>query len=199
MIKWIDLLAKKGFGVGWRKWIWSCVSTTNFSIFIDRRPLLREGLGKEILFLLFTLLIDAFSRLLHFCLKKRVLKGSEVGTRGEVISHLQYVDNIECMAWEWSVFAILMEGDLSIPWLLELNLNLEKTTLICLNVKVGKVNRLAVSLGCKVDSLRTNYLGLPLDGNSNTIPLLFGILWLISLEVRLPNGRSLLSKGGAFL
>ena len=35
----LDMAMKlKGFGKRWRRWIWGCLSTTNFSIIVNGRP-----------------------------------------------------------------------------------------------------------------------------------------------------------------
>jgi len=68
------------------------------------------------------------------------------------------------------------------------NLNVAKFFLIWINIKEHKVFRLAVELGCKMESLTLNSLGLPLGGKH-----WFLAFWLsgmsTKLEVRLLNGR----------
>ena len=56
----LDMAMKlKGFGKRWRKWIWGCLSTTNFSIIVkvglEERFLLKGAFVKVILLPLFFL------------------------------------------------------------------------------------------------------------------------------------------------
>ncbi|XP_022132189.1 uncharacterized protein LOC111005109 [Momordica charantia] len=64
-----EVLAAKGFRHTWRKWIWGCISTTNFSIIINGRPR-----GKR-------------------TASRGLRQGFDVGNNSLAIHHLQFADD----------------------------------------------------------------------------------------------------------
>lgn len=118
MVNWEYLdavLEKKGFGGRWRMWIMGCVSTVNFSILINGRPRVKihakRGLRPDnpISPFLFSLTGDFFSRLVHYCCEKRMIWCFEVGSKKEVVSHLQYTDDT-------IIFCLNPKGNLDKWW-----------------------------------------------------------------------------------
>lgn len=93
------MMEQKGFGPQWRRWIKGCLSTVNFSIVINSRPwgkiLAKRGLrqGNTLSPFLFTLIGDSFSRMIHYCSQRRLIKGFGVGRQKVEVSHLQYADD----------------------------------------------------------------------------------------------------------
>ncbi|MDV3193947.1 MAG: reverse transcriptase domain-containing protein [Sweet potato little leaf phytoplasma] len=137
-----EIMRLKGFGNRWRRWIKGCLQNTNFSIMINRKPRGKIvasrgfGQGDPLSSFLFTILGDALSRTIHFCMERRILKGFQIWRNMEEIALLQYADDtiIFCpdegdllQNW-WDVLHMFMEGS-------GLSLNKRKTSLIGLNVE----------------------------------------------------------------
>ena len=104
----LDMAMKlKGFGKRWRKWIWGCLSTTNFSIIVNSRPrgkiIAKRDIrqGDPLAPFLFTIVGDALSCLIHYCNEKRNLKDFHFENLSDDLTHLQYADDtLLFSSWE---------------------------------------------------------------------------------------------------
>ena len=80
----------KGFGKRWRRWIWGCISTTNFSIIANGGPrgkiFAKRGIcqGDPLAHFLFTIMGDALRCLIHYCNEKRIIKGIHFESLAEI-------------------------------------------------------------------------------------------------------------------
>lgn len=88
------ILAAKGFGFIWRKWIRGCISSANYSIIINGRPrgklIASRGLrqGDPLSPFLFIMVVDVFSRLMSHATNNNLIKGFDIGNGSLAIHHL---------------------------------------------------------------------------------------------------------------
>ncbi|KAL4347618.1 hypothetical protein GQ457_17G007830 [Hibiscus cannabinus] len=99
--KFLELIMEKmGFGKRWRKWIRLCISTPSISVLVNGVPSkkfnIKRGLrqGCPLSPLLFNLVGEALSALLHKALEAGVLKGVQVGKSNLKFSHIQFADDL---------------------------------------------------------------------------------------------------------
>lgn len=98
---------------------------------------------------LFTIVGDAISKSVHFCLKKKILNGWLIGKDRAVISMLQYADdtlifypsNALDIARRWDILKLIMAGS-------KLALNMAKTCMIGINDDLPKKTNWANTFGC---------------------------------------------------
>ena len=99
----LDMTMKlKGFGKRWRRWIWGCLSTTNFSIIVNGRPrgkiFAKRGScqGDPLTSFLFTIVGDALRN------EKRTIRGFQFDNLSSDLTHLQYAnDALLLFLGEW--------------------------------------------------------------------------------------------------
>ena len=205
---------ENGFGRKWLNWIRWCVSTSSFSVLVNGTPYgffwssrgLRQG--DSLSPYLFVIRMEALSCLIDRVIEGGILSGCSInGRTGErlIISHLLYADNT-------LLFCGADEDQMAyLSWLLMwfeaiagLRINLNKSDIIPVG-RVTNVEVLALELGCKVETLPSSYLGLPLGAPHNSMAVWDGIeerfrKWLaswkrqyISKEARITLIRSTLS------
>ena len=173
-IRWdflLQTLERMGFGSKWIRWINWCISTASFSVMFNGSPTgffrssrgLRQG--DPLSPYLFVIGMEVLSCLLKRAVEGNFISGCRVGDRevGEmVISHLLYADDtiilceanseqLMCLRWTLMWFEAFSG----------LKINLNKSEIIPLG-RVDNVELLVAELGCRVGSLPTKYLGLPL-------------------------------------
>ena len=173
-IRWDFLLLtleRMGFGPKWIRWIRWCISTASFSVMFNGSPTgffrssrgLRQG--DPLSSYLFVVGMEVLSCLLKRAVEGNFISGCKLGNSegGEmVISHLLYADDtivfceakseqLMCLSWTLMWFEAFSG----------LKINLNKSEIIPLG-RVDNVESLAAELGCRVGSLPTLYLGLPL-------------------------------------
>ncbi|RVW55480.1 LINE-1 reverse transcriptase-like [Vitis vinifera] len=145
----VKVLQKMGFGSKWVGWMWSCLSSAKFSVLVNGVPA-----GE---------------------LWRGVLSGCNIrGGSGPSlnISHLFFADDT-------MVFCEAKKDHLTyLGWILfwfeaasGLRINLAKSEIIPVG-EVVEVEELAVELGCRVGTLPSQYLGLPL-GAPNRAPYIW--------------------------
>ncbi|RVX18907.1 hypothetical protein CK203_007154 [Vitis vinifera] len=133
-----------GFGSKWLGWMWSCLSSTKFSILVNGVPTgffpSSKGLcqGDHLSSYLFVLEMEVLDALIRRAVAGGYLSGCSIQAAS-------------C-----------------------LRINLDKSEIIPVGV-VEEIEEMAVELGCRVGSLLSQYLGLPL-GAPNKAPL-FGMGW----------------------
>ena len=173
-----QVMNRMGFGTRWLSWIKWCISTASFSVLFNGSPTgffpSSKGLrqGDPLSPYLFVIGMEAISCLINRAVEGNYFAGSRIAVgRGEdmVISHLLYADDtlIFCQANK--------EQLKYLSWILMwfealsgLKINLNKSEVIPIGI-VDNVEELASELGCKVGSLPTPYLGLPLGAKHKAI------------------------------
>ena len=161
--------------MSWMKW---CVSTTSFSILVNGSPVgffrnlraLRQG--DPLSPYLFVIGMEAFSRLLKRAVQGNCLSGSRIAEMGGVemsIFHFLYADDtllfceankdqLKFMSWILMWFEVLSS----------MRIKLNKSEILPIGL-VDNAEELAAELGCRIGSLPTSYLGLPLGAKHKAI------------------------------
>ncbi|WKA01914.1 hypothetical protein VitviT2T_020163 [Vitis vinifera] len=200
----MEVMSKMGFGHRWINWIKWCCSTASFSLLINGSPSsffrssrgLRQG--NPLSPYLFLLAMEALSQLLSRARNGNFISGFRVGGRGSeglFVSHLLFADDtlifcdadadqLQYLSWTFMWFEAISG----------LKVNLNKTEAIPVGEGIP-METLAAVLGCKIGSLPTSYLGLPLGAPYKSIRV-----W-DAVEERFRKRLSLwkkqyLSKGG---
>ncbi|RVW25038.1 LINE-1 reverse transcriptase-like [Vitis vinifera] len=167
----LKTLHKMGFGSKWLGWMWSCISTAKFSVLVNGVPAgffpSSKGLrqGDPLSPYLFVLGMEVLDALIRRAVAGGYLSGCSIkGDRSHnlKISHLFFADDT-------IVFCEANKEHLThLSWILlwfeaasGLRINLDKSEIIPVGV-VEEIEEMAVELGCRVGSLPSHYLGLPL-------------------------------------
>ncbi|KAJ9702452.1 hypothetical protein PVL29_004269 [Vitis rotundifolia] len=201
----LKVLQKMGFGPKWVGWMWSCLSSAKFSVLVNGVPAgffpstkgLREGdplslylcvMGMEVLDVLIRRAVEG-----GFLSGCNIRGGSEPPLN---ISHLFFADDT-------IIFCEARKDHLThLSWILfwfeaasGLRINLAKSEIIPVG-EVVEMEELAVELGCRVGSLPSQYLGLPL-GAPNKAPYMWdGVEERVRRRLALWK-RQYISKGGS--
>ena len=200
----LGVMEKMGFRRKWLNWIKWCISTASFSVLVNGTPSgffrssrgLRQG--DPLSPYLFVLGMEALSGLIERAVQGGFLSGCYIGRRngeGMVVSHLLYADDtlLFCRADQ--------EQLAHLSWLLMwfesisgLRINLNKSKIISVG-SIAEVDSLALDLGCKVGTLPSSYLGLPLGAPYNSVTVWDGIEERFRKRLALWK-RQYISKGG---
>ncbi|RVX22513.1 Kinesin-like protein KIN-7C, mitochondrial [Vitis vinifera] len=167
----MEVMSKMGFGHRWINRMKWCCSTATFLILINGSPsgLFRSsrGLrqGDPLFPYLFLFAMEALSQLLSCARNGGFISGFRVGGRGReglIVSHLLFADDtlifcdadanqLQYLSWTFMWFEAISG----------LKVNLSKMEAILVGEGIP-METLASVLGCKIGSLPTSYLGLPL-------------------------------------
>ncbi|KAJ9704079.1 hypothetical protein PVL29_005387 [Vitis rotundifolia] len=200
----MKILQKMGFGSRWMEWIWWCISTAKFSVLVNGVPAgffsnskgLRQG--DPLSPYLFVMGMEVLSALIRKAADGGFISGCRLRGSGRTkldVSHLLFADDtiIFCEA--------KIEYLSSLSWILvwfeatsRLRINLSKSELIPVG-EVDDVEKMAVELGCKVGSLPSVYLGLPLGAHHKASSMWDGMEERMRKKLALWK-RQYISKGG---
>ncbi|RVX00739.1 putative ribonuclease H protein [Vitis vinifera] len=200
----MSVMQKMGFGEKWVSWIRWCISTTSFSVLINSSPV---GFFQSIRGLrqrdpispyLFVLGMEALSCLINKAVREGFLFGCRLRGRsgnGIQVSHLLFADNTLVFCEDSQDQMVVLS------WLLMwfeaisgLNINLNKSEILPVG-RVENVEVLASALGCKVGSLPSTYLGLPLGAPHKSVVVWDGVEERMRKRLALWK-RQFISKGG---
>ncbi|RVW73236.1 LINE-1 reverse transcriptase-like [Vitis vinifera] len=180
----VSVMSMMGFGEKWIRWIKWCISTVSFSVLVNGSSSgffqSSRGLRQEdpLSLYLFVMVMEAFSSLLRSALDGGFVsacKARSRGGEGVKVSHLLFADDtlVFCGASK--------EQLLYLSWILMwfeamsgLRINLDKSELIPVGY-VENAEELAATIGCKVGSLPTTYLGLPLGAPYRSLAVWDGV------------------------
>ncbi|RVW65596.1 putative ribonuclease H protein [Vitis vinifera] len=200
----LSVMKKMGFGEKWAGWIRWCLSTASFSVLINGSPTgffrntrgLRQG--DPLSPYLFVLGMEALTSLINRAVRGGYLSGCSIrGREGAEIrvSHLLFADDT-------LVFCENSQEQLAfLSWLLlwfeaisGLRINLNKSEILPVG-RVENAELLAAELGCKVGSLPSTYLGLPLGASHKSVMVWDGMEERMRKRLALWK-RQFISKGG---
>ncbi|WKA11259.1 hypothetical protein VitviT2T_028778 [Vitis vinifera] len=200
----LKVLQKMGFGSKWVGWMRSCLSSAKFSVMVNGVPAgffpspkgLRQG--DPLSLYLFVMGMEVLDVLIRRAVEGGFLSGCNIRGGSEPplhISHLFFADDT-------IIFCEARKDHLThLSWILfwfeaalGLKINLAKSEIIPVGEVVG-MEELAVELGCRVGSLPSQYLGLPL-GVLNRAPYMWdGVEERVRRRLALWK-RQYISKGG---
>ncbi|RVW97682.1 putative ribonuclease H protein [Vitis vinifera] len=170
---------KVGFGSKWLGWMWSCISTAKFSVLVNGVSVgffpSSKGLrqGDPLSPYLFVMGMEVLSNLIKRAVERGFLSGCRIrgGGRQPVhVSHLLFADDT-------IVFCEARKKYLTyLSWILfwfeaasGLRINLDKSEIIPVG-EVEEMEEMVAELGCKVGSMPSVYLGLPMGApNKSTV------------------------------
>ncbi|XP_009599850.2 uncharacterized protein [Nicotiana tomentosiformis] len=168
----LDFIMKRmGFGERWRGWIKFCISTVRFSVLVNGSPCgffgssrgLRQG--DPLSPMLFILVMDALSKMMDRAASGGFLRGfsAPIGVlSARRVSHLLLADDtlVFCDA-DMDQLTCLKQVLQWFQIISGLKINLGKCEIFPVG-EVANIDALSHVLGCKMGSLPTTYLGLPL-------------------------------------
>jgi len=170
-----DIMGFMGFDRKWRTMIYECLSSSRLSVLINGSPSkefsVRRGLrqGDPIFPFLSDIATKGLSVLFQRASIENIIKGPQFAS-GIFISHLQY-------AYDTLIFILtntdqLVQVKIILRWFAltsGLYINFHKSSIIGINVDDHLCLRLATSIFCRLDSLLSKYLGMPLGANPSRI------------------------------
>jgi len=174
-ISWESLdmvLTEMGFGIKWRKWIASCITTSRISIIFNGCPCkpfrMGRGLrqGDPLSPFLFVLVTEVLNRVMIRAAEVGLFKGLQIGSHRETLTHLQFADDtlLFCEANE-IYLQNLKKVLLSFQAFSGLAVNYSKSGLLVFGKGDQWANMVANHLACQLVQLPCTYLGVPLGAN----------------------------------
>ena len=179
-----SIMSMMGFGGKWIRWMKWCISTISLSILVNgsssgffqsSRGLMQ---GDPLSLYLFVMIMEAFSSLLRNTVDGGFVsacKARSRGGEGAKVSHLMFAyytlvfcgaSKINCYILSWILMWFeVMSG---------LRINLDESELILMGSEEDAVE-LVAAIGCKVGSLPTTYLGLPLGAPYRSLAVWDGV------------------------
>ncbi|GKA93152.1 RNA-directed DNA polymerase, eukaryota, partial [Tanacetum coccineum] len=172
-----DILDKIGFGIKWQGWIRGCLTSSKASVLVNGSPtdefLFHRGLrqGDPLSPFLFILVMESlhvsFQRIIDRGLFSPILIGKD---NLIPISHLFYADDAMFIGkWSYSNVNTLM---MMLQWFFlasGLKVNVHKSCIYGVGVRLADIKELADTFGCLANNLTLTYLGVKVGANMNKI------------------------------
>ncbi|XP_071700547.1 uncharacterized protein [Rutidosis leptorrhynchoides] len=155
------------FGVKWRGWIRSCLSSASISVLVNGTPTsefkMEKGIrqGDPLSPFLFIIVAEGLNVLAKKAVCNKKFLGVEIGSEKVPISHLQYADDMIFFG-EWSItnlqnlFKLLKCFELTSG----LKVNYQKSNLFGISVEKSEIKNLANMFGCNSGNYIDD-LGIP--------------------------------------
>ncbi|KAE8685834.1 bromodomain and WD repeat-containing protein 3-like isoform X4 [Hibiscus syriacus] len=173
----IRIMSEMGFGKRWLSWISQCISTASISVLVNGSPSeefhMAKGLrqGCSLSPLLFNIVGELLNLMISKAVDRGLFQGFVIGESENSVrlTHLQFADDliIFCQA-SLSQIKNVKRVLRIFSVMTGLHLNLAKSKLFGINVEEEVLSEWASSVGCSIDSLPTDYLGLPLGAKKNS-------------------------------
>jgi len=168
------ILGAYGFENRWIEWIFSMISTPNFSILVNGMPTgtfnATRGIrqGDAISPFLFILAVEGLGSKLKKELREKKIKGIKLWGNNLTITHQQFVDDVmlfgEASLKEVRSFKRVLEVFTKASGM---EINNEKSCTFIFNSPDSIKTHLTIMLGFRQGDLPTKYLGIQLDINHN--------------------------------
>ncbi|GMI96142.1 hypothetical protein HRI_003283500 [Hibiscus trionum] len=177
----ISIMKKCGFNEQWCKWIYNCISSVSISVLVNGAPTEAFGIsrglrqGCALSPLLFNLVGEALNQMIRKAVNHGLFSGIQVGRRDNhtMITNLQFADDLLIFVGASVTQVCNVKRVLRIFKLASgLKLNINKSKIYGINIDPNIISDRVTSIGCKLDSFPTKYLGLPLGACRNN-----GALW----------------------
>ena len=198
------VMHKMGFGARWMEWIWKCISTSKFSVLVNGVPAgffssskgLRQG---DLLSpYLFILGMEVLSALIRRAVDGGFISRCRIRGRGRTemnISHLLFADDtIVFYEAKKEHLTYLSQILVWFEAASGLRINLAKSEIIPVG-EVEEIEEMAAELECRVGSLHSSYLGLPLGAHHKAPSMWDGVEERMRRKLALWK-RQYISKGG---
>lgn len=166
------IMVRKGFRSKWRKRIYGCPQSSNFSILINGSAKgffpASGGLRQvdPLSRFLFTLVADAFSQILKNGDNRNFIQGFQASKESIPLSHLQYADDtLFFLDGERSNLLNLIALIHCFELVSGMKINWKKSCLVGVNSNIDGYKGIAEGLECQISALPIDYLGVLLSGN----------------------------------
>lgn len=121
---------------------------------------------------LFNLVVDVLRKLFEKAKEASIFEGLVLGKKKVVVSHLQFAyDTIFFLKPEMENLGWLSKIIQLFSSMLGLRVNLEKSSLLGINVDIQRVQAMADAIGCKAEECPIKYLGIPLGEENERFSL----------------------------
>lgn len=121
---------------------------------------------------LFNLVVDVLRKLFEKAKEASIFEGLVLGKKKVVVSHLQFAyDTIFFLKPEMENLGWLSKIIQLFSSMLGLRVNLEKSSLLGINVDIQRVQAMADAIGCKAEEWPIKYLGIPLGEENERFSL----------------------------
>ncbi|KAK1313475.1 hypothetical protein QJS10_CPA06g01301 [Acorus calamus] len=165
----LHLLTCHGFEANWIRMVRDCISTAKASVLVNGKPCgffhMNKGLrqGDPLSPILFTVVANAFSRMMKMAEADGWIEGLSTCTGGPSTSHVQYADDtvILCAANSLSIRGAKFVCK-CFEFLSGLQINFHKSSMVGIHVALEEIDTFAKIFGCRVQHYPTRLLGLPL-------------------------------------
>ncbi|GJR83012.1 RNA-directed DNA polymerase, eukaryota, reverse transcriptase zinc-binding domain protein [Tanacetum coccineum] len=170
------ILDSLGFGLKWRSWIKTCLSSSRASILVNGSPIseffINRGLrqGDPLSHFLFILVLEGLHNAFADPVGNGLISGININNSSIHISHLFFPDDvIITTGWNARDLENIIRV-LNVFYLASgLKINIHKSNIYGIVFNKDEVYNMASNAGCIAGNIPFNYLGLPIGSNMKSI------------------------------
>ncbi|GJT17097.1 RNA-directed DNA polymerase, eukaryota, reverse transcriptase zinc-binding domain protein [Tanacetum coccineum] len=170
------ILDSLGYGLKWRYWIKTCLSSLKYSILVNGSPTsefsINRGLrqGDPLSPFLFILVMEGLHNAFADAVGNGLISGININNSSINISHLFFADDV-IITTGWN--ARDLENIIRVLHVFYLasglKINIHKSNIYGIGVNEDEVYNMASNAGCIAGNIPFNYLGLPIGSNMKSI------------------------------